>query len=171
MAFGVYVEIIEKLASKYFVDVVFNPSNHDFMLGWTFAQKLQAWFRNVEQITFNCDMSHRKYYQFGLNMIETDHGDGCRLEQTPLLMAQEQPKMWADTIYRYSYKHHLHHKQSYKWLSGKDFIGVTIEYLRSPTAVDGWHHRNGFTGSKRAIEGFIHSKTEGQIGRITHHVV
>lgn len=170
VAFDVYVNIIESLCKDFYVDILFNPSNHDFLLGWTFAQKLEAWFRSVDNITFDCDMRHRKYYQYGLNMIESDHGDGCKEQDTPMLMAQEEPIMWSETKYRYSYKHHLHHKRVIRYNNGKDYIGVTIEYLRSPSSSDSWHHRNGYTGNKKAIEGFIHHKEYGQIARITHHV-
>lgn len=168
-AFDVYVEVIEKLMIDYNVDVVFNPSNHDYMLGWTFVQKLQAWFKDIQNITFNVDMSHRKYYQYGVNMIGTNHGDGAKMENIPLLMAQEQPQMWANTKYRYCYLHHIHHKQRNQFMNGKDYIGVTIEYLRSPSSSDSWHHRNGYTGNKKAIEGFIHHKEYGQIARLTHY--
>ena len=58
--------------------------------------------------------------------------------------------------------HHLHHKIS------KDYIGVTVEALRSPSGTDSWHHRNGYQHSPKAVEGFIHSKEHGQIARLTH---
>jgi len=84
-------------------------------------------------------------------------------------MANENPHMWADTKFRYIYLHHIHHKQVTKFQSGKDYIGVTVEYLRSPSAADSWHSRNGYVGAKKAIEGFIHSKEYGQVSRLTHH--
>jgi hypothetical protein len=55
-------------------------------------------------------------------------------------------------------------------LCGKDFIWVTAEYLRSPSASDSWHDRNGYVGAKKAIEAFIHSFDNGQVARITHNV-
>lgn len=169
-AFDVYVNVIESLCKDFYVDVVFNPSNHDYMFGWTFAQKLEAWFRNVDNITFDCDISHRKYYKYGVNLIGTSHGGGAKMQDMPLLMAQESPILWSETKYRYLYLHHIHHKQVNKFQSGKDYIGVTVEYLRSPSSSDSWHSRNGYTGNKKAIEGFIHHKENGQIARITHYV-
>jgi hypothetical protein len=76
-------------------------------------------------------------------------------------MAQES-KDWSDTKHRYVYTHHVHHK------TAKDFIGVTVESLRSPSSADGWHSRNGYQHAPKAIEGFLHSKAHGQIARITH---
>ena len=49
-----------------------------------------------------------------------------------------------------------------------DFIGVTVESLRSPSGTDSWHHRNGYQHSPKAIEGFIHHPEHGQIARLTH---
>jgi len=40
--------------------------------------------------------------------------------------------------------------------------------MRSPSGTDGWHHRNGYVGSPKAVEGFLHCKEHGQIARITH---
>ena len=77
------------------------------------------------------------------------------ISDLPLLMAQEKPMMWAQAKRRYWYLHHLHHKVKHKWLDGKDFVGVTVEYLRSPSSADSWHSRKGYTGSPKAVEGFV----------------
>ena len=168
-ALETFVYIIEGLMSDYYVDVVFNPSNHDYMSGWFFARCLGTWFRNSNTVFVDDSIKHRKYYQYGLNMIGTSHGDGAKMQDMPLLMANEAPKMWAETKYRYQYLHHIHHKQVNKFQSGKDYIGVTVEYLRSPSASDSWHYRNGYVGAKKAVEGFLHHKEYGQIGRVTHY--
>ena len=84
-------------------------------------------------------------------------------------MAQERPKMWSETKFRYWYLHHLHHKVKHKWLDAKDFIGVTVEYMRSPIRkqIVGTH-RKGYTGSyKKQCEGFVHDKDSGQVARLT----
>ena len=86
----------------------------------------------------------------------------------PLHMAQEEPQMWAKSKHRYWYLHHLHHKQRYQFMSSFDNIGVTIEFLRSPSGTDSWHATKGYTGSPKAVEGFIHSKENGQIAHLTY---
>ena len=53
-------------------------------------------------------------------------------------------------------------------MDAKDFIGVVVEYLRSPSGTDSWHKRKGFSGAQKAVEGFIHHKEKGQIARISH---
>jgi len=168
-ALETFIEVIEGLMKSYRVDVVFNASNHDYLGGWMFARALSCWFRGNDNILIDDSIAHRKYYQYGVNMICTSHGDGARMENMPLLMANEQPMMWATTKYRYVYLHHIHHKQRNHFQSGKDYIGVTVEYLRSPSASDSWHYRNGYVGAKKAIEGFIHHKEFGQVAILTHY--
>lgn len=164
-----YVRVIERLLPICDIEVVYNPSNHDYSYGFMLAQTIRAYFRWSKNITFNVGISHRKYTSYGNSMIATSHGDGAKLDQMPILMATENPQMWNDCHYRYVYLHHIHHKQKHLTMVDKDFIGITIEHLRSPSASDSWHHRNGYTGAKKAIEGFIHSMEHGQVARLTHN--
>ena len=165
-----YIRAIERILPYSDIEVIYNPSNHDYMSGFMLAQTIEAYYRWSKNVTFDVSISHRKYTKYGNNMIATSHGDGAKLEQTPLLMATENPQMWNDCHFRYIYLHHIHHKQTHKFMSGKDFIGVTAEFLRSPSPSDSWHHRNGYVGAKKAIEAFIHSFDNGQVARLTHHV-
>ena len=162
MAKKLYVEVIEILRTISKVHITYNPSNHDYTNGFFLADAIQSWFRLDESITFDCSINHRKYYRYYNNLIGTTHGDGARINDLGLLMAEEAKQHWGDTKHRYVYTHHVHHKTS------KDFIGVTVESLRSPSGADSWHHRNGYAHAPKAIEGFLHSKDHGQIARITH---
>lgn len=163
-----YIRMIEMLLPIADVDVIFCPSNHDYATGFMLADTLSSWFNKCKNISFNTDIVHRKYVEYGLNMLGFDHGDGCKLEDTKALMADEAPAMWGRTKFRYNYKHHLHHKQKLMYLTTKDYIGVTVEFLRSPSSADGWHHRQGYI-SPKAVEAFIHHPERGQVARITHY--
>jgi hypothetical protein len=169
IALMLYVKCIEMLRHIAPVDVLHSMSNHDYQSGFHLAHALKSWFRKDDDVDFDISVAHRKYYQYGSNLIGLEHGDGAKMVNLPLLMAQEQPKMWAETKYRYFYLHHLHHKVKHKWLDAKDYVGVTVEYLRSPSGTDSWHSRKGFTGVPKAVEGFLHEKNSGQVARITHY--
>lgn len=170
-AFGaakqMYIKAIELLMPIADVHVLYCPSNHDYTQGFFLADTLSSWFRKSENVSFDASIAHRKYYKYHSNMIEADHGDGCKIGDTPMLMATEQAQMWADCQFRYSYKHHIHHKKKIP-VAGYDDIGVNIEFLRSPSVPDSWHSRNGYINMP-AIEGFIHSKNNGRIAQFTHH--
>jgi hypothetical protein len=156
-----YVDIIEKLMCIADVEVVFNPSNHDYTNGFFLAQLIETHFRNCENVNFDCSISHRKYFTYFNNLIGTTHGDGAKQQDLPLLMANES-KDWVNCKHKYFYVHHFHHKIS------KDYMSVCVESLRTPSGTDSWHHRNGYQHAPKAVEGFIHDKNNGQVARITH---
>jgi len=166
-ALELYVEIVEMLIQIAPVDCVHSMSNHDYMSGFHLAHALKSWYRNTDAVSVDAEPKHRKYYSWKNSLIGLTHGDGAKLNNLPLHMAQEEPIMWANTKYRYWYLHHLHHKQRYKFMSSFDNIGVTVEFLRSPSGSDSWHYQKGYTGSIKAVEGFIHNKY-GQIAHLTH---
>ena len=166
-ALELYVEIVEMLIQIAPVDCVHSMSNHDYMSGFHLAHALKSWYRNTDAVSVDADPKHRKYYSWKNSLIGLTHGDGAKLNNLPLHMAQEEPKKWFETKYRYWYLHHLHHKQRYKFMSSFDNIGVTVEFLRSPSGTDSWHYQKGYTGSIKAVEGFIHNKY-GQIAHLTH---
>jgi len=157
-----YVDVLEILLTVADVHFTFNPSNHDYTNGFFLANVIETYFKNCENITFDCSIMHRKGFKYYDNLIGTTHGDGAKQQDLPLLMAVEFSKEWSETKHRYVYTHHVHHKTS------KDYAGITIESLRSPSGTDSWHHRNGYQHAKKAVEGFLHSKENGQILRITH---
>jgi hypothetical protein len=158
----IYIEIIEMLLQVAPVRVQYDPSNHDYTNGFFLADSVSSWFNKCEGVTFNTSISHRKYFKYGKNLIGTTHGDGAKVQDLPLLMAQEASEYWHEAIHRYMYIHHIHHKMS------KDFGSVCVESLRSPSGTDSWHHRNGYQHAPKAVEGFIHHKDHGQIARLTN---
>jgi hypothetical protein len=162
LAKKLYVDLLEILIAVADVHFTYNPSNHDYTNGFFLADVIKTHFRRSKNITFDCSIKHRKGFKYGQNLISTTHGDGAKQQDLPLLLANEFPKEWSETKHRYVYMHHVHHKIS------KDYIGVTVESLRSPSGTDGWHHRNGYTGAPKAVEGFLHHPEHGQIARITH---
>ena len=162
MAKKLLIDIIERLMSVADVEVVYNPSNHDYMSGFMLLQCIEAWFSKCKNVTFNNDMSHRKYTVYGNNLIGSTHMDGAKAQDLPLLMAHEAPTDWANCKHRYIYGHHVHHKTS------KDIMSVCVETLRSPSGTDSWHHRNGYQHAPKAVEAFIHHRDFGQVARLTH---
>lgn len=162
VAHKLYVDVIEMLLPLAPITVHYNPSNHDYTNGFFLAQSLEAWFHKCAGIDFNANISHRKYFVYGNNLIGTSHGDGAKESDLALLMAHEASNDWGLCKNRYFYFHHIHHKKS------KDYMSVCVESLRSPSGTDSWHHRNGYQHAPKAIEGFLHHKEFGQIARITH---
>jgi hypothetical protein len=161
IAKDIYIEVLTKLMQVADVHFVFNPSNHDYTHGFFLADVIKTYFKDCKNITFDCSLAHRKYFVYGDNLIGTTHGDGAKPQDLPLLMAHESPE-WSNCKHKYIYTHHLHHKVA------KDYMGVCVEALRSPSGTDSWHHRNGYEHAPKAVEGFLHHPKFGQICRFTH---
>ena len=160
-AMNLYIEVLETLIPIADVHFIYCPSNHDYTNGFFLCQAVEQYFSKNKNITFDTSIAHRKYYKYGNNLIGFTHGDGAKPQDLPLLMAHES-KYWTECKHKYIYSHHLHHKIS------KDYMSVCVESMRSPSGTDSWHHRQGYEHSPKAVEGFLHHKEYGQIGRFNH---
>ena len=163
-----YVKCIEMCLSVADVDIIHCPSNHDLMSGCFLAETLASWFRKSKNVTFETSPKYRNYYKYHSNMILLEHGDKGKMANLPLVMAQEEPQIWASTKFRYGYLHHIHHQDKTQFKTAKDYIGANVTYLRSPSSADIWHAENQYLNIV-AIEGFIHSKENGRVSHLTHY--
>lgn len=156
-----YVDALLKLVQLAKVHVIHCPSNHDYVTGFMLADTISSYFVKHPNITFDVSMAHRKYVRYGDNLLGFSHGDGAKLESVPLLMAQEAKQLWAETNYRHVYLHHLHHSKKFNFQTVGEFSGVVVEYLRSMSSTDSWHHRAGYQHAKKALEVALHQKDGG----------
>lgn len=160
-----YIKVIERLLTIADVHIIYNPSNHDYTNGFFLADSIASWFHNCKNTIFETSIQHRKYFTYGENLIGTTHGDGAREQDLVYLMANES-KHWSNTEHRYWYLHHIHHHKKIKYQSWKDYIGCTLEYLRSPSGTDAWSYKSWYT-SKHAMDSFIHHKEHWQVAKFT----
>jgi hypothetical protein len=86
MAKNLYIELLEKLMSFADVEVVYNPSNHDYTHGFFLMQLIEAHF-SKSSIRFNVDLKHRKAFKYGNNLIGTTHGDGAKIENLTFIVS------------------------------------------------------------------------------------
>jgi hypothetical protein len=186
-----YVAAIEELALFAPVHLVFNPSNHDYQSGWMLADSISSWFANHNNVNIqdsSMSIAHRKYIQYGVNLLGFTHGDGAKETDLPNLMQYEARVAWGNSKYGYWHCHHLHVKDrkaygKQNFRIEKDHIGVTVlnsgierdptnsvfvEIIRSPSAADAWHNRNGYVGNA-AVECFLYHEADGQVARFTHY--
>ena len=158
-----YINIIEMLLAFYpDLHIMYNSSNHDYLTGFALSEVIATYFKNNKNISFDISLQYRKYYTYNNNLIGSTHGDGAKWDLLPMLMADE-CKDWSKCKYRYMFTHHVHHKIN------KDYVGLSLESLRSPSPAVRWHSKYGYTSSNnQAIESFIFSKNNGQVARLTH---
>jgi len=185
---AIMIDCLELCAQVAPVDIVYCPSNHDWIIGYTVVRTVSAWLKNHPNIVatpYNLSERHRKYYRFGDNLIGLTHGDGAKEAELYPLMVTEARQHVSQCPNMYWYVHHMHHKirknvGRVKEQRERDLVGMTvvgsgshvegdnaqIEYIRSPSPPDGWHDRNGYV-NRQGVECFLHHPHDGQFARFT----
>lgn len=142
------------------VDVVVVQGNHDTILSVALGEVIDARFFNNERVTvMNNPGEWRKYYQYGRNLIGFTHGNNEKIAELPLIMAVEQPAMFAECPYRVWHLGHFHKHMV------DEYQGVQVAVLPSLVDSDNWHRKMGYNSPKRA-QAYIYNVVSGPEGFI-----
>ncbi len=166
---------IARLAEVAPVTAICIPGNHDELTSFHLGEVLAAVFEGDTKVTVDNGPKLRKYHDFGVNLFGFTHGDAEKVSELPLLMAREQPKLWAQCESR---EWHIGHKHIKEKLEAKpaplvqDLFsdkGVRVRRLTSLSAHDFWHTHHGYM-DRRACEAFIYHYTAGYCGELSANV-
>jgi hypothetical protein len=97
------------------------------------------------------------YFQFGVNLLADTHGHTTKSEKLPLIMAIDQPKMWAETTNRIWRTGHVHH------LTEKEYGGCSVLTYRTLAPKDSWHAASGYR-SNRDMRATVYHYDKGTVG-------
>ena len=148
---------------KVYVPIIYG--NHSIDAEFYLGVCLETLYWNNENVTINNTSRSRKYIQYEGNLFGFGHGDleKKNIDKLPLIMATENPKLWASTSYRTFYLGDVHHREEFKFFRTKDNPGCTVQFLRSTSVTDSWHEDNMFVGVPRTMEATVFSSNKGQI--------
>lgn len=146
------------LAKHQTVTVRIVAGNHDSHSSYALALGLDAYFRNEKRVKIDLSPAVFWYYEFGKVLIGTTHGNTCKPDQLPGIMATDRPKEWGASTFRCWYHGHIHHQ------TVKEFPGCTIESFRTLAARDAWHTAAGYRAG-RDMMCIVHHKNFGEIER------
>jgi hypothetical protein len=153
--------VIDRLRTIAPVKIPIVRGNHDTNMTGFLGVALDALYRDDKAVTIDNSREQRKYIQYGKNMFLFAHGDKekrrIKTDGIPLIMANEEPLLWAKTDYRFAYFGDIHHRDETHFKTGKDYIGVYIRFLRAMSSQDAWHHAQGYIGVPKAAEAVLHS--------------
>jgi hypothetical protein len=157
---------IDKLLAEYGrVHVIMVPGNHDPLATFHLGDYLATWYRNCPGVTIDNSVPMRKWWEWGVVMLMLEHGNKGKLPDYDRIMSSEKPEMWGRTKWREAHTGDKHHKTT---IETKGAIIRSLSSLRPSCA---WSTENHHTGSIRAAEAFIWSKTEGLIGQATYSIL
>jgi hypothetical protein len=165
--------LIQAIAHLYLiapVEVKIIRGNHDSQRSWYLGEVLAAWFRDTDEITIDNSRPLRKYLPWGVNLLMHTHGHGVKLEQLPLLMAQEVPELWAKSYNREVKVGHFHHSAIKSFTMGQEIGGVRLFIHSSLAGLDSWHTEKGYHSHKNA-EATLYSKSRGRLGTCTYEPI
>lgn len=151
----ILVESIDRLSEHCHVHILVVPGNHDFQRTYYLGCYLDAWYNKNKNVYVDNRPSSRKYFKFGKCLLGFTHGDKERIDDLPLLMATEQPKMWATAKYREWHLGHFHKTRT------DEKMGVITRILPSLAGPDSWHHIKGFVGNIQSTHSYLWNKKTG----------
>ena len=157
------VRAIEYLATVAPVDVVIVQGNHDFERMFYAGEFLRAYFLNNTSVAVDNGFDTRKYYSYAVNMIMYTHGDKEKPAEMPLIMATEQPMMFANAKFREVHCGHLHKEMV------NEYRGVKVRFIPSICKNDSWHKSMGYE-AKRTAQAHIWNKSKGYEGYLQTNI-
>lgn len=140
------------------VIVKINKGNHDGQSSYALSLMLSCYFHNEPRVEVDLSPAVHWYYQFGKVLLGSTHGDETKGRDMGAVMAADKPKMWGNTLFRYWYVGHVHHKDI------KEYPGVLVEYVRTLAARDAWHQGQGYRAG-RDMQLIVHHRVHGEIER------
>lgn len=166
----ILIEVIDDLSMIAPVDVVIVPGNHDTTSSFMMGEILESFYHKNELVKIDNVPKLRKYYQFGKNGIQFSHGNQEKHELLGLIFATEQPKLWADTKFRFSQLGHFHKNKKVSYVSVDEHQGFQVQVLPSLSGTDFWHKSKGYDTLKQA-KAFLFNPGTGLIGEFTTTVL
>lgn len=186
---GLVVGQIEKMSELAPVEIYIIPGNHDEFLSFHLGEVLNARFWNNENINVFNSPKKRKYLTYGNTLLGFGHHQFESFEKMYANMSLEEPKLWANSVYKYFYTGHKHHKETMikliqneqiiinkevkfpktPILISEDLNGVLFDRLSSLTSNDYYESTRGFIHIKGA-ESFLFSKEFGKVMTFNHNL-
>ena len=150
------VKVIDYIASNHNVHVPIVQGNHDYQKMFFLGDVLyNRYHKSGNIVVVDNSMNQRKYFSYHKNLFGYTHGNAEKHADLPILMATEQPTLFAECPNRYFRLGHLHrhiHTESF---------GVGITVLPSLSKPDEWLKNQGYNININRCQGYIFDKEKG----------
>jgi len=139
----ILAELIGELSTRFEVDVMVIPGNHDYERSFYLGEVLAARFYDNERVNIDNSPHSRKYRLYGCTLVGYTHGDQESPKDLPMILAHQEPKLWAQSTYREWHHGHLHHERN------NEVGGIKLRHFPALVAPDAWHAKKGYVMSTR----------------------
>lgn len=152
------------------VHVMVIPGNHDRESMMHLGDTLELYYENHEDVKVDNNDCLMKMLVYGKNMVVSDHGDGCKVNDLPGIISQRYKNAWSDVDYVEVHRGHLHTNKSTKLQAIEELQGITIRNLSSMSATDYWHDSKGYIGNIKKAQAFLFHRKNGLQGILNYNV-
>lgn len=160
IGFRAMIRCVDRLLEKHGKVIVRNNrGNHDPHQAAMLTIALTAYYHAEPRVEVEGTPSGFYFLRFGKVLIGSTHGDGAKLTDLPMIMANDAPEDWAAARFRVWHCGHFHHDQV------KDLIGCTVETHRTLAAGDAWHRYQGYRAN-RDMKAIVYHRDFGEVNRI-----
>lgn len=164
---------IDQLKHMAPVKVVVVPGNHDRQSAYCVGEVLAAWYAAARDgaVTVDNRPKLRKFHRYGVTLLGFTHGSEEKHQDLPLIMASEEPELWAQTLHREWHTGHFHKAKETRFTAADSFGGVRVRILPSLAGHDAWHYMKGFNVERRAAEAYLYHKATGYAGHFSSNIL
>jgi len=154
------------------VKILWIPGNHDPETSYYLCHTLKSYFRSNPNISVDVGPASRKYILYGINCLMFTHSPKIKSKTgLPLIMAGEQPEMWAKSKHREIHTGHYHIAREIDYFAADTYGPVRVRVLPSLTGTDAWHYEHGFVNTAKAAEAYLWNKTDGYEGHFSTRTI
>lgn len=151
----------EALRRHELVNLVCLPGNHDPTLSTAIGLALDLFYESNPRVTVDTSASPFRKFRWGKVLLGMTHGDTCKHDKLPGIMACDWPRDWGECEERVWLTGHVHHRQRFE---AKDHAGCSIETFRTLAASDAWHTASGYR-AQRSMDLISYHREWGEVNR------
>lgn len=138
---NILVNTIEKLKKISKVDVVYIPSNHDYLTFFGIANALRIRYENDDNVTVDCSPKERKYKFESSCLLGFAHN--IKTENVNNILIEEASEYLSESKTRIYFLAHLHHEFAH------DISGTDVRRLPTISSPSRWEYKNGYSSIER----------------------
>ena len=153
------MQCIESACRKHETVIVKNLiGNHDDHTSQMLSIALALFYEGNDRVIVDESPCKFWFHRFGNVLLGATHGDTCKPQTLPGIMAHDRAEDWGATHHRYWYTGHIHNQNV------MEFPGVVWESFRTLAGKDAWTASKGYR-SGRDMYAIVHAKDFGEIER------
>jgi len=169
VAMTTFRHIINTALKRYrAVHVIVAGGNHDPASSAMIRTALGHIYEREPRVTIDQSPGDFFYFEFGKCLIGVNHGHQVKMEDLPLIMAEDQPERWGRTLYRHWRTGHIHHARQQIVLAGRDHKRTTVESFRVLPPNEAYATQAGFR-SLRDMKMIMLHREFGEQARYTYN--